>query len=92
MLLTVELVSEFSCFFLNQFKHMLGRQFADPIVQRELSLLPYKVSEHPQTGRPIINMDYMGKTHEFTPEQVKKHQEFQPHSAVWQIIAFVLKL
>jgi len=53
-----------------QFKHMLGRQFADPIVQRELSLLPYKVSEHPQTGRPIINMDYMGKTHEFTPEQV----------------------
>ena len=56
---------------------MLGRQFADPIVQRELSLLPYKVSEHPQTGRPIINMDYMGKTHEFTPEQVKKLQESQ---------------
>ena len=23
-----------------------------------------------QTGRPIINMDYMGKSHEFTPEQI----------------------
>jgi len=53
-----------------QFKHMLGRQFSDPVVQKELSLLPYNVSGHPQTGRPIINMDYMGKSHEFTPEQI----------------------
>ena len=38
-----------------QFKHMLGRQFDDPIVQRDLAKLPYKVSPHPQTGRPVIS-------------------------------------
>jgi len=53
-----------------QFKHMLGRQFADPVVQRDLPMLPYNVTEHPHTGRPIINMEYMGKGHEFTPEQI----------------------
>ena len=34
-----------------QFKHMLGRQFSDPVVQKELSLLPYNVSGHPQVKK-----------------------------------------
>jgi len=52
------------------FKHMLGRQFDDPVVQKELPKLPYNVSPHPHTGRPIISMNYMGKEQEYTPEQI----------------------
>ena len=53
-----------------QFKHMLGRSFDDPIVQKDLANLPYKVVASSANGRPMICMNYMGEDRQFTPEQI----------------------
>lgn len=51
------------------FKHLLGRKFKDPIVQQEISQLPYRVEERPDGGVGIC-ATYMDEEHSFTPEQI----------------------
>ncbi|XP_071749147.1 heat shock 70 kDa protein 4L isoform X1 [Lepeophtheirus salmonis] len=52
------------------FKPLIGRKFKDPIVQNELKRIPYPVSEDPETGNVLLHVDYLGKSHSFTPKQV----------------------
>lgn len=51
------------------FKHLLGRQFRDPYVQRLIGGLPYDISEG-SAGEIRIQLSYMSKTRSFTPEEV----------------------
>lgn len=51
------------------FKHLLGRQFKDPLVQKELPSLPYRVEERPD-GSIGIRVNYMDEEHVFSPEQI----------------------
>lgn len=54
---------------ISQVKRLLGRQFSDPEVQRDLQSLPFAVTEGPD-GFPLIQARYLGEQRAFTPTQV----------------------
>lgn len=60
------LKNTFSCF-----KRFIGRQFDDPLVQKELTDYPkpYTVAPSP-SGGILLQARYMGEVHSFTPEQI----------------------
>ncbi|KAL6497042.1 hypothetical protein OROGR_028971 [Orobanche gracilis] len=54
---------------ISQIKRLIGRQFSDPELQRDLKSLPFTVSEGPD-GYPLIHAQYLGETRTFTPTQI----------------------
>ena len=50
-------------------KRLIGRKFADPIVQADVKLWPFKV-ESGSGDKPMIVVDYMGETKKFHPEEI----------------------
>ncbi|XP_010538015.1 PREDICTED: heat shock 70 kDa protein 14 [Tarenaya hassleriana] len=53
----------------SQIKRLIGRQFSDPELQRDLKSLPFTVTEGPD-GYPLIHARYLGEMRTFTPTQV----------------------
>ena len=51
-------------------KRLLGKKFNDPLVQRELPRLPFKVTEDPAGGGCLVHATYAGEACTFTPEQL----------------------
>lgn len=49
-------------------KRLIGRRFADPIVQRDVRSWPFKVVD--RNGNPVIQVQYMGEMKSFTPEEI----------------------
>ncbi|CAJ1955198.1 unnamed protein product [Sphenostylis stenocarpa] len=54
---------------ISQIKRLIGRQFADPELQRDLKTFPFAVTEGPD-GYPLIHARYLGEVKTFTPTQV----------------------
>ncbi|KAI5436777.1 hypothetical protein KIW84_023048 [Lathyrus oleraceus] len=54
---------------ISQIKRLIGKQFSDPDLQRDLKSLPYTVTEGPN-GYPLIQARYLGEVKAFTPTQV----------------------
>ncbi|KAL8118638.1 hypothetical protein AgCh_016234 [Apium graveolens] len=54
---------------ISQIKRLIGRQFSDPELQRDIKSLPFSVTEGPD-GYPLINVQYLGERRSFTPTQV----------------------
>ncbi|PIN00401.1 Molecular chaperones HSP105/HSP110/SSE1, HSP70 superfamily [Handroanthus impetiginosus] len=54
---------------ISQIKRLIGRQFSDPELQRDLKSLPFLVTEGPD-GYPLIHARYLGEPRTFTPTQV----------------------
>ncbi|VVA32734.1 PREDICTED: heat shock [Prunus dulcis] len=54
---------------ISQIKRLIGRQFSDPVVQRDIKSLPFAVTEGPD-GYPLIHARYLGESRTFTPTQV----------------------
>ncbi|KAL0354703.1 UNVERIFIED_CONTAM: Heat shock protein 14 [Sesamum radiatum] len=54
---------------ISQVKRLIGRQFSDPELQRDLKSLPFLVTEGPD-GYPLIHARYLGETRTFTPTQI----------------------
>ncbi|XP_038713694.1 heat shock 70 kDa protein 15-like [Tripterygium wilfordii] len=54
---------------ISQMKRLIGRQFSDPELQRDLKALPFTVTEGPD-GYPLIHARYLGEMRTFTPTQV----------------------
>ncbi|KAF7123669.1 hypothetical protein RHSIM_Rhsim12G0198200 [Rhododendron simsii] len=54
---------------ISQIKRLIGRQFSDPELQRDLKALPFTVTEGPD-GFPLIHAWYLGETRTFTPTQL----------------------
>ncbi|KAI3948563.1 hypothetical protein MKW92_035247 [Papaver armeniacum] len=54
---------------ISQIKRLIGRQFNDPELQRDIKALPFSVTEGPD-GYPLINVRYLGESRAFTPTQV----------------------
>lgn len=54
---------------ISQIKRLIGRQFSDPELQRDLKALPFAVTEGPD-GFPLIHVRYLGETKAFTPTQL----------------------
>ncbi|XP_057527146.1 heat shock 70 kDa protein 15-like isoform X2 [Amaranthus tricolor] len=54
---------------ISQIKRLIGRQFSDPELQRDLTSFPFTVTEGPD-GFPLIHARYLGETKTFTPTQV----------------------
>ncbi|XP_061338535.1 heat shock 70 kDa protein 15 isoform X2 [Gastrolobium bilobum] len=54
---------------ISQIKRLIGKQFADPELQRDLKSLPFVVTEGPD-GYPLIHARYLGEAKTFTPTQV----------------------
>ncbi|KAK2654895.1 hypothetical protein Ddye_014751 [Dipteronia dyeriana] len=54
---------------ISQIKRLIGRQFSDPELQRDLKSFPFAVTEGPD-GFPLIHARYLGETRMFTPTQV----------------------
>lgn len=50
-------------------KRLIGRQFTDPIVQADMKLWPFRVVPD-QNGKPQVQVEYRGETHQFSPEQI----------------------
>lgn len=51
------------------FKRLLGRKYNDPQAQRELQMLPFKVTQL-SNGGIGIHVQYLGEEHVFSPEQI----------------------
>jgi len=49
-------------------KRLIGRQFNERAVQNDIKLLSFKVVE--EKGKPIIEVDYLGETKRFRPEEI----------------------
>ncbi|KAG4125011.1 hypothetical protein ERO13_D10G071500v2 [Gossypium hirsutum] len=54
---------------ISQIKRLIGRQFSDPELQRDLKSLPFNVTEGPD-GYPLIHARYLGEMRTFTPTQI----------------------
>lgn len=54
---------------ISQVKRLIGRQFSDPELQRDIKSFPYAVTEGPD-GFPLIHARYLGEMRTFTPTQV----------------------
>ncbi|CAH9052891.1 unnamed protein product [Cuscuta europaea] len=54
---------------ISQIKRLIGRQFSDPELQRDLKSLPFSVTAGPD-GYPLIHARYLGEMKTFTPTQV----------------------
>ncbi|KAL2968138.1 hypothetical protein AAZX31_15G014000 [Glycine max] len=54
---------------ISQIKRLIGRQFSDPELQRDLKTFPFVVTEGPD-GYPLIHARYLGEARTFTPTQV----------------------
>ncbi|KAG5572635.1 hypothetical protein H5410_062401 [Solanum commersonii] len=54
---------------ISQIKRLIGRQFSDPELQKDLKALPFLVTEGPD-GYPLIHAHYLGEMRTFTPTQV----------------------
>lgn len=54
---------------ISQIKRLIGRQFSDPELQRDIKALPFAVTEGPD-GYPLIHARYLGEMRTFTPTQV----------------------
>ncbi|KAI9076291.1 hypothetical protein K1719_041716 [Acacia pycnantha] len=54
---------------ISQIKRLIGRQFSDPELQRDLKSLPFVVTEGPD-GYSLIHVRYLGENKTFTPTQV----------------------
>ena len=50
-------------------KRLIGRAFSDPIVQRDLKNISYKVKQA-SGDKPVIQVEYKNEEQEFTPEQI----------------------
>jgi len=50
-------------------KRLIGRKYADPAVQADAKLWPFKIRDQ-GTGKPVIDVDYKGKTKSFQPEEI----------------------
>ncbi|CAG7718634.1 unnamed protein product [Allacma fusca] len=50
------------------FKRFIGRNFADPIVEREMARYPFTVCSN-ETGRVGFRVEYLNESRFFTPEQ-----------------------
>uniref|UniRef100_A0A0D6QZA2 Uncharacterized protein n=1 Tax=Araucaria cunninghamii TaxID=56994 RepID=A0A0D6QZA2_ARACU len=53
----------------SQIKRLIGKQFSDPELQRDLQSLPFTVTEGPN-GMPLIHAQYLGESKTFTPTQI----------------------
>jgi heat shock protein 1/8 len=51
-----------------EIKRMIGRDFSDPILQRDLKLLSYKVVD--KDARPKVEVSFAGDTKYFSPEEI----------------------
>ena len=51
-------------------KRLIGRQFDDPIVQKDMKNWPFKVEKDQKTSRPLINVEFKGKIKKFYPEDI----------------------
>eukprot|EP01050_Picozoa_sp_SAG11_P031152 SAG11_NODE_9550_length_901_cov_1.150873_1_plen_212_part_10 len=49
-------------------KRLIGRKFADPAVQADAKLWPFKVVA--KGDKPVIQVDYKGETKTFMPEEI----------------------
>merc|ERR1712154_171851 len=49
-------------------KRLIGRRFKDSTVQKDIKLLPFKISE--KGGKPMINVQVKGEEKIFPPEEV----------------------
>ncbi|XP_065865950.1 heat shock 70 kDa protein 15 [Euphorbia lathyris] len=54
---------------ISQIKRLIGRQFSDPELQKDIKSLPFAVIEGPD-GFPLIQARYLGEMRTFTPTQV----------------------
>uniref|UniRef100_A0A7N0TL20 Heat shock 70 kDa protein 14 n=1 Tax=Kalanchoe fedtschenkoi TaxID=63787 RepID=A0A7N0TL20_KALFE len=54
---------------ISQIKRLIGRQFSDPELQKDLAGFPFSVTEGPD-GYPLINVQFLGETRSFTPTQL----------------------
>merc|ERR1711988_872231 len=49
-------------------KRLIGRRFKDSTVQKDIKLLPYKISD--KSGKPLINVQVKGEEKVLSPEEV----------------------
>lgn len=54
---------------ISQVKRLIGRNFSEPDVQKDIKILPFKTSEA-LDGSILVHVKYLGETHTFTPVQI----------------------
>jgi heat shock protein 1/8 len=49
-------------------KRIIGRRFTDPVVQQELTVMPYTITQ--KDNNPVIQVELEGEKKEYVPEQI----------------------
>ncbi|KAI1193243.1 hsp70-like protein [Nemania serpens] len=51
-------------------KRLIGRPFSDPVVKKDIESWPFKVIEQGSSGNPIVQVEYLGETKTFSPQEI----------------------
>ena len=51
-------------------RRLIGRPFSDPIVKKDIESWPFKVVEQGSSGNPIVEVEYLGETKTFSPQEI----------------------
>ncbi|KAI0409970.1 hsp70-like protein [Xylaria palmicola] len=51
-------------------KRLIGRPFSDPIVKKDIESWPFKVIEQGSSGNPIVQVEYLGESKTFSPQEI----------------------
>ncbi|KAJ8122964.1 hypothetical protein ONZ43_g971 [Nemania bipapillata] len=51
-------------------KRLIGRPFSDPVVKKDIESWPFKVVEQGSSGNPVVEVEYLGETKTFSPQEI----------------------
>lgn len=51
-------------------RRLIGRPFSDPVVKKDIESWPFKVIEQGSSGNPIVEVEYLGETKTFSPQEI----------------------
>lgn len=51
-------------------RRLIGRPFSDPVVKKDIESWPFKVIEQGSSGNPIVQVEYLGETKTFSPQEI----------------------
>ena len=51
-------------------KRIIGRNYSDKIVQKDIKLWPFKVIKDSSIDKPLIEIEYKGEKKEYYPQQI----------------------
>ena len=64
-------------------RRLIGRRFDDETVKKDVQSWPFKVID--QGGSPMVQVEYMGETKKFSPQEISSMVLGKVRSLAWNV-------